>query len=90
MITGQQVVRRQDAGLVLDRYREAIREKKTVQWEETTLYPTGRKTGAVSVLAALIAGKDHPEADSTELAGMLSVTYKGTTQKIAIEGGVAC
>ena len=48
------------------------------------------KTGAVSVLAALIAGKDHPEADSTELAGMLSVTYKGTTQKIAIEGGVAC
>jgi len=48
------------------------------------------KTGAVSVTAALIAGKDHPEADSTEMAGTLSVTYQGTTQKIAIEGGVAC
>ena len=48
------------------------------------------KTGAVAVLAALIAGKDHPEADSTELNGVLNVTYKGTTQKIAIEGGVAC
>lgn len=48
------------------------------------------KTGAVSVMAALIAGKDHPDADSTEMAGTLSVTYQGTTQKIAIEGGVAC
>jgi hypothetical protein len=48
------------------------------------------KTGVVSVTAALIAGKEHPDADSTEMAGTLSVTYQGATQKIAIEGGVAC
>lgn len=35
--------------LVLGRYREAIREKKTVRWEETSDYPAGRKVGAVSV-----------------------------------------
>jgi hypothetical protein len=48
------------------------------------------KAGAVSVTAALVSGKEHPDADSTEMAGTLSVTYKGTTQKIAIQGGVAC
>lgn len=34
---------------VLDRYREAIRERKIVRWEETSDYPTGRLTGEVSV-----------------------------------------
>jgi hypothetical protein len=48
------------------------------------------KTGAVSVTAALIAGKEHPDADSTEMTGTLSVSWQGTTQKIAVVGGVAC
>ena len=34
---------------VLDRYREAIQERKIVRWEETSDYPTGRLTGEVSV-----------------------------------------
>ena len=37
--------------LVLGHYREAIRTKQTVRWEETTAYPSGRKTGSVSVTA---------------------------------------
>jgi len=48
------------------------------------------RTGAVSVTASLATGKEHPEADSTEMAGTLSVTWQGTTQKIDIVGGVAC
>ncbi len=35
--------------LVLSKYNEAVREKKTVRWEETSDYPTGRKTGDVVV-----------------------------------------
>lgn len=34
---------------VLARYAEAIRERKTVRWEETSMYPTGTLTGEVSV-----------------------------------------
>jgi len=35
--------------LVLEKYGEAIREKRIVRWEETSEYPTGRLTGEVSV-----------------------------------------
>ncbi len=48
------------------------------------------KTGAVLATASLTVTKENPEADSTEMAGTLSVTFQGTTQKMAIEGGVAC
>lgn len=34
---------------VLNNYKEAITSKKTIQWEEETPYPTGRKTGIVSI-----------------------------------------
>jgi PAS domain S-box-containing protein len=35
--------------MVLEKYAEAIREKRIVRWEETSDYPTGRLTGEVSV-----------------------------------------
>lgn len=35
--------------LVLNKYAEAIQNKKSVQWEETSEYPTGIKTGIVTV-----------------------------------------
>lgn len=35
--------------VVLPNYREAIRDKKTVQWEEVSVYPTGTKYGIVAV-----------------------------------------
>ncbi|MGZ3964371.1 MAG: PAS domain S-box protein [Mucilaginibacter sp.] len=35
--------------LATGKYLEAIKTKSKVQWEETTLYPTGRKTGIVTV-----------------------------------------
>ncbi|MCL5034999.1 MAG: PAS domain S-box protein [Bacteroidetes bacterium] len=35
--------------MVLGKYNEAIRDKKTVKWEETSAYPAGTKHGEVSV-----------------------------------------
>jgi PAS domain S-box-containing protein len=35
--------------LVLAKYRQAIEERHTVQWEEVTEYPSGKKYGTVSV-----------------------------------------
>jgi len=48
------------------------------------------KAGAVSVTASVTVTAEHPDADSTEMKGTLSVTWQGTTQKIDIVGGVAC
>src|SRR5579863_1845343 len=38
--------------MVLGKYRQAIEEKTTVVWEETSDYPTGRLTGQVTVVPA--------------------------------------
>ena len=35
--------------MVLGKYREAIQGKRTVTWEETSVYPAGRKHGEVSI-----------------------------------------
>ena len=35
--------------LVLKKYQEAINKNKVVSWEETTKYPTGTKTGQVTI-----------------------------------------
>jgi len=35
--------------LVISKYSEAIFKRETMQWEETSDYPTGRKTGIVSI-----------------------------------------
>ncbi len=39
--------------LVRARYEEAVREKTTVTWEETSVYPSGVKTGSVALTPAL-------------------------------------
>lgn len=36
--------------LVLNNYRTAIRERRRVDWEEVSVYPTGRKVGEVTVV----------------------------------------
>lgn len=35
--------------VVKEKYRQAIRENKTLQWEETSVYPNGTRTGIVTV-----------------------------------------
>ncbi len=45
----QEVIPEPAHALVLGNYEEAIRDKKTVTWEEVSVYPTGTKHGEVSV-----------------------------------------
>ncbi|MFQ5572231.1 MAG: PAS domain S-box protein, partial [Rhodothermales bacterium] len=39
--------------LVLGKYKQAIQENRTVKWEETSVYPTGEKTGDVTITPVL-------------------------------------
>ncbi len=45
----QEVIPKPSLSLVLEKYAQAIRERKTVTWEEVTDYPSGRKHGEVAV-----------------------------------------
>ena len=45
----QEVIPEPSLSLVLEKYAQAIRERKTVTWEEVTDYPSGRKHGEVTV-----------------------------------------
>jgi PAS domain S-box-containing protein/putative nucleotidyltransferase with HDIG domain len=45
----QEVIPSPAQELVLGKYKEAIREKRTARWEETSVYPAGTKQGEVSV-----------------------------------------
>jgi PAS domain S-box-containing protein len=44
-----EVIPEPSRSLVLDNYATAIRERRTVRWEEATLFPAGEKVGLVSV-----------------------------------------
>jgi len=48
--TVNEVILEPSLTMVLGKYRQAIEEKTTVLWEETSDYPTGRLTGEVSVV----------------------------------------
>jgi PAS domain S-box-containing protein len=45
----QEVIPEPSLTMVLRKYEEAIRDKKTLRWEETSEYPAGRKVGEVTV-----------------------------------------
>jgi len=47
--TVTEVIPEPSLSLVLKKYNKAIKEKIIVQWEEETRYPTGLKTGIVSI-----------------------------------------
>jgi PAS domain S-box-containing protein len=42
--------------LVINYYKQAIEEKRTVQWEETSQYPAGIKTGMVTITPLFDSG----------------------------------
>jgi len=44
----------------------------------------------LAIVESLTTGATHQETDSVEESGTLAVTYKGATQTIEVEGGVAC
>jgi len=49
----EEVIPEPSHSLVLGKYKEAIREKRTVKWEETSIYPSRVKFGAVTITPAL-------------------------------------
>lgn len=44
-----QIIPQPSLNIVLKKYEEAIKTRKIVSWEETTKYPSGLKTGKVSI-----------------------------------------
>ncbi|MBN1604179.1 MAG: response regulator [Chitinispirillaceae bacterium] len=44
-----EVIPEPSLSLVLANYRKAIKDRKSVQWEEVTEYPSGKKTGHVTI-----------------------------------------
>jgi PAS domain S-box-containing protein len=71
----QEVIPEPSLRMVLRKYEEAIGDKKTVRWEETSEYPAGRKVGEVAVAPVFdetgrcthLIGDVH---DVTDLKGM--------------------
>jgi PAS domain S-box-containing protein len=49
----EQVLPESAHALVIGKYKQAIREGKTVQWEETSVYPAGTRVGDVKVTPIL-------------------------------------
>ena len=49
----EEVIPEQSIQLVLDNYKKAINENRIVRWEETSVYPSGKRIGAVSIAPVL-------------------------------------
>lgn len=62
----QEVIPEPAIGMALEKYTEAIREKKTVLWTETTVYPRGEKHAEV-----LISPVFNTSGECTNLIGVL-------------------
>ena len=68
----QEVIPEPAHALVLGNYKEAIRTKKAVGWEEVSVYPAGKKYGEVSVTPILDAN-----GNCTHLIGTVhDITYR--------------
>ncbi|MBW8881020.1 MAG: hypothetical protein JF615_06210 [Asticcacaulis sp.] len=46
--------------------------------------------GHLSVVEDLVMGDQHPDSDSVDLTGRLTVTYNNMIQTIPVKGGTAC
>ena len=69
-------------GMVLDRYREAIRTGQPVRWEEESVYPAGRKYGEVAVTPLRDAN-----GIATHLIGIVhDITERKRTEEERAEG----
>lgn len=93
MVVGQlvdEVIPEPSLGVVLAKYREAIRERRTVRWIERTEYPTGTKYGEVSVTPVLdasgrctrLVGTVHDVTDATR-ARELSAAMQRILESVA-------
>lgn len=70
------IVPQPSLNLVLSKYKQAIKTKQSVVWEETTDYPTGRLTGIVTIA---------PLFDETGVCKKLIGSVKDITERKKIE-----
>ena len=61
-----EVIPEPSLAMVLKNYRQAIKENRTIYWEETSNYPTGKLTGEVSITPILDA-----DGKCTRLVGVV-------------------
>jgi PAS domain S-box-containing protein len=62
----QEVIPEPSAGMVLEKYNEAVLEKRTVTWEETTIFPAGEKHANVSITPVF-----NEQGECTNLIGVV-------------------
>ncbi len=74
--TVDEIVPEPSRSMVKSKYNQAIRQNKTTQWEETSDYPAGRKTGIVSVT---------PVSDENGEVTMLVGTVHDITERKKVE-----
>jgi PAS domain S-box-containing protein len=79
--TTKEIIPEPSHTLALEKYKEAIRDKRTVHWEETTEYPTGVKVGAVAVAPAF-----DEDGNCTHLIGSVhDITERKKTEQTVEE-----
>ncbi len=49
----EEVIPEPSIRMVLDNYKKAIKEKRIVRWEETSVFPSGEKVGTISIAPVL-------------------------------------
>lgn len=65
---------------VLEHYRQAIVEHRTVHWDETSAYPAGTKHGAVSVTPVF-----NSRGECTELVGLVKDVTERKNHELRLE-----
>ena len=80
--TVNEVIPEPSLTMVLGKYRQAIEEKTAVLWEETSDYPSGRLTGAVSIVPVF-----NEKGTCTHLVGSVhDITERKRAQQAISEG----
>ena len=80
--TVSEVIPEPSLTMVLGKYRQAIEEKTAVLWEETSDYPSGRLTGAVSIVPVF-----NEKGTCTHLVGSVhDITERKRAEQAISEG----
>ncbi len=97
--TTEEIIPKPSHALVLGKYKEAIRERRIVRWEESTEYPSGVKVGDVAVAPAFdengtcthLIGSVHDvtERKATEEALSLKNASQQLLQVVAVAANEA-
>jgi len=91
----EEVIPPQAHALVLGKYREAIRSRKAVSWEEISMYPSGQKIGEVTVAPVIDANDECHQLigtvhDVTEYRKIHALLEKAEERwRLALEGSGA-